>query len=326
MEVSDYVVLLLSLYGVRTLKDLRDFDDDDRDEIVRSVRSGSMCGVEFRLKNVKLKYLGGEYSNVEMFDFKALDKKKLSRMKESAEQALELEKLAKHKCDQLEGTRKRSRTTIHSSTQSSTQSMAGSSINLSESSSEATSSVVISSDQTQRKEVHEEVFVDVSGDDETEEETEFKRDIEEEIRTLKVRILAKANEILTMSPFTVRCTEDDVTATHDGNRKQEFMASVKCPLCKKPYTLSFTLRTTATIANFKRHFIREHVERKLKVEVNLDKKQPKIDAAFKKSKSSAQSTLTDGDSFDLTGESGADANDVEKESSMEYSKNFDTCE
>lgn len=90
-ELPDYVLLLLGLYGVRTLKDLKEFSSEDVDEIIQLVRSRSFGGIELSSRLVKMKYLGGEYPDLTLFTFKPMDKKKLNRISESAANALDEE-------------------------------------------------------------------------------------------------------------------------------------------------------------------------------------------------------------------------------------------
>lgn len=93
-EVADYVLLLMGLYGVRTLKDLCEFGPEDVDEIVKLVRSGSFGGIEFTSRAARLKYLGGEFPDLASFMFKPMDKKKLNRLSEAATDALGKEERA----------------------------------------------------------------------------------------------------------------------------------------------------------------------------------------------------------------------------------------
>lgn len=88
--LPNYALLLLNLYGVRTIGDLTEVDENTVDEIIGSVRNSTLfCGgLEMDSKSVREQYLGANYTDITKFDFKPMDKKKLLKMSKLAHDQL----------------------------------------------------------------------------------------------------------------------------------------------------------------------------------------------------------------------------------------------
>lgn len=149
------------------------------------------------------------------------------------------------------------------------------------------------------------------------EEAAEKRDVDEEIRTLKERILLKANAVLALTTFKSRIELEAVTVTEDKKKSEWYSASVKCPICNKTLHLAFSHRTTTSLANFKRHFKLVHIKKTTKPGVlsGATPDQPKISTIFKKTTTTESSCEKpseqdgehdDGDLLDLTTEATTD--------------------
>lgn len=119
-------------------------------------------------------------------------------------------------------------------------------------------------------------------------EAEAPRDVEEEIRTLRGRILIKANAVMVLTTFEGRFVEDDVKVEQDKKKGDWYSANVKCPICNKVLQLAFAHRTSTSLANFKRHLSLVHLKRSTKpgVLTGATSNQPKISDAFKKNEAS----------------------------------------
>lgn len=129
-----------------------------------------------------------------------------------------------------------------------------------------------------------------SGKEEANKESKkkVKRDAAEEMRYLRERILIRANEILALTTFTGRCIEDDIKVIEDTNKEGWYTCGVKCPMCRKPSSkplqLAFSHRTTASLANFKRHLSKAHIQKTTTGTASLtaSSNQPTICQAFNK--------------------------------------------
>lgn len=90
LNITNHVSLLLELYGVAFLEDLRSFDDNDIESIERNVRQGEFSNqVDFDSKQNRIKYLGFDLANWKDFTFRPIDKKKLSKLGDAASKKLE---------------------------------------------------------------------------------------------------------------------------------------------------------------------------------------------------------------------------------------------
>lgn len=70
LELPEYVLLLIDLYGMRTLKDLSTFGDGDINEIITMVREGLFERIDLKSPSTRKQYLGHDYSDVKTFKFK----------------------------------------------------------------------------------------------------------------------------------------------------------------------------------------------------------------------------------------------------------------
>lgn len=113
LGLNEYALLLVDLYGVRTLNDLSELDSSDIDDIVKHVREGLFGQVDFSSKSTRIRYLGADYPNVGSFDFKPMDRKKLLKVN-----ILALEEIASRK--EKESTNKLLKATAKASANAST--------------------------------------------------------------------------------------------------------------------------------------------------------------------------------------------------------------
>lgn len=90
LELPSFVGRLLLIYGVRTLKDMTMFDEDDLAELVAGIQNHSYDNIIIDGKDEKnvTEFLGTDCKDVEKFDFTAIDKKKLKKMKNDAQKLL----------------------------------------------------------------------------------------------------------------------------------------------------------------------------------------------------------------------------------------------
>lgn len=68
--LPEYAILLLELYGVGQIQDLKEFGEDDIETI----------------EEIRIKYLGIDFSDLADFSFRILDKKKLRTISAAAHQ------------------------------------------------------------------------------------------------------------------------------------------------------------------------------------------------------------------------------------------------
>lgn len=88
-NIPKYVQCLLKLSGVNSIADLVDIDAEFVDEIEKTVRDGGFSNqIDFTLRPAQLKYLGGEYANIQEYKFRLMDRKKLLTISESAKNKL----------------------------------------------------------------------------------------------------------------------------------------------------------------------------------------------------------------------------------------------
>lgn len=57
LGLNEYALLLVDLYGMRTLNDLSELDSADIDDIVKHVRGGLFGPVDFGSKSARIRYL-----------------------------------------------------------------------------------------------------------------------------------------------------------------------------------------------------------------------------------------------------------------------------
>lgn len=109
LGLNEYAVLLVDLYGMRTLYDLAELDSDVIDDIVKHVREGLFKQVDFESRATRIRYLGADFQTPEAFNFKPMDRKKLLKVNAAA-----LEEITKQK--ELELTRKLLKSSANAST------------------------------------------------------------------------------------------------------------------------------------------------------------------------------------------------------------------
>lgn len=83
--IPSYAILLLELYGIVHIEDLKQIGEDEIKSIEESVRDGSFGAlVDMESKSVRVKYLGIDLQNLQRFSFRMLDLKKLKAIGVSA--------------------------------------------------------------------------------------------------------------------------------------------------------------------------------------------------------------------------------------------------
>lgn len=84
LELPEYALLLLDLYGMRTLKDLTTLGTDEIDEIIKMVREDSFERVDLKSRVIRIRYLGHDFADLKTFNFKPMDLRKLKSKRRSS--------------------------------------------------------------------------------------------------------------------------------------------------------------------------------------------------------------------------------------------------
>lgn len=96
MNIPKHIQRLLELAGVTCVADIVDINEEFLREVEQQVRTGSFqFQVDLTSKENRLKYFGVDYSQLDQFSFRLMERTKLLKLSEAARKKLDADDMSR---------------------------------------------------------------------------------------------------------------------------------------------------------------------------------------------------------------------------------------